>query len=100
MKLLISAFLSTLTLSIMALEVPRQYQICQKPRDCIIGKGDICGCLAGGTGVPLNRLYAEDRRQDLIRNSQSGIICAQVISNHKTCTTKTTCLKNRCVYKK
>ena len=72
---------------------PLKMKICSQDSDCIIVKGDCCGCSSGGTATTINKNFEEEWYEKLPKDC----ICLMVISDHPSCFKETRCINNRCV---
>ena len=73
-------------------QIPEVY-FCTQDSDCIIVKGDCCGCSAGGTATAINKKFEKEWYEKLPKDC----VCIQVISNHPSCFKEPKCVFNRCV---
>jgi len=70
-------------------------EACSQDSDCIVVKGDCCGCDAGGTATAINKNFENEWYEKL----STDCICTQVISNHPSCFKEARCVNNKCVLK-
>lgn len=68
---------------------------CSADSDCILVKGDCCGCSMGGNNTAINKAY-EDYWAEKMNEDCEGLICPAVISTHWTCSASAKCNNGRC----
>src|SRR5690348_7867587 len=65
---------------------------CTEDSDCVLVKGNACGCTAGGTAAAVNVHYQTEWLSQFSLNT----ICPQIISHDPTCFQTPHCIQNRC----
>lgn len=71
------------------------FSSCKEDNDCTQIKADCCGCNQGGAQVAVNKSEAKSLLSDL-KNKCQDTMCAQVISDHESCSQEPRCLNHQC----
>jgi hypothetical protein len=71
---------------------------CSTDSDCIIVKGDCCGCGMGGTATTINKKFKKEWEDKLSKECKETV-CLAVISDHPSCFKKPKCINNVCELK-
>lgn len=73
-----------------------KYQKCGKNSDCVIIKGQSCGCCCGGLNTAINKNFKQEWINKLEREPY---LCNPTVSDHWSCKNQiqAVCRLNRCV---
>lgn len=71
------------------------YFSCEEDSDCVAVNKGCCGCTAGGQAKAINKDLV-DEWEKILGEECAAVACAEVISDHWTCTAPVECLENTC----
>ncbi|MFH1240466.1 MAG: hypothetical protein V1672_04600 [Candidatus Diapherotrites archaeon] len=73
-------------------KMSENFKLCSDNSDCIVDRGNCCGCGRGGIATAINKNFSEEWHKIL-----GNCMCPSVESNDPTCKAEPKCVNGKCV---